>query len=73
MTRARLVACLLVAALPLAGCGNKGPLIRVPDAVDLPPAESAATMPAAAGTLVFPSDNGTVAPPSASTINGTPR
>ena len=71
MNRIVLMAALLVAALPLAGCGNKGPLIRVPDVQGGPPempAESTSTMPVDSGSIVLPADNGTVMPPSASTV-----
>jgi hypothetical protein len=79
------MAALLVAALPLAGCGNKGPLIRVPDIEGGPPempAAPATTLPEDNGSIVLPADNGTVMPPSPSTVpdideddgtTGTPR
>jgi predicted small lipoprotein YifL len=64
MKRVRLVG-VLVAALPLAGCGNKGPLIRPPaGASDMP----GATAPAPAGSFALPPGNATVMPPSASTL-----
>ena len=74
------MAALLVAALPLVGCGNKGPLIRVPDIEGGPPEMPAAdttrlpaengsiVVPADNGTVVLPADSGTVMPPSASTV-----
>ncbi|MCC8362898.1 lipoprotein [Lysobacter sp. A6] len=85
MNRNRLMAALLVAALPLAGCGNKGPLIRVPNVEGGPPEMPAAdttVMPADNGSIVLPAESGTVMPPSASTVpdidnddgsTGTPR
>jgi predicted small lipoprotein YifL len=63
------MAALLVAALPLAGCGNKGPLIRVPDIQGGPPATAPVTVfPEDNGSIALPADNGTVMPPSAGTV-----
>ena len=56
--RTLLLATLLVAAMPLAGCGNKGPLILAPGGAGSPPpdpvevpAEAATVAPAAAATV----------------------
>jgi len=85
MNRTRLMAALLVAALPLAGCGNKGPLIRVPDIQGGPPEMPTApstVFPEDNGSVVLPAETSTVMPPSASTVpdidnddgsTGTPR
>jgi predicted small lipoprotein YifL len=67
MNRVRLVSLALVAVLPLAGCGNKGPLILAPQPQGNPPPMPAATQPAAADTFGLPSAT-TVVPPSGSTI-----
>jgi predicted small lipoprotein YifL len=79
---ARLAAVLLVAALPLAGCGNKGPLILAPSPQGGPPpadpVDSAATKAAAdaeqkaadqkAAEEAEPAGATSVAPPSTSTV-----
>ena len=66
MTRARLVAAALFAALPLAGCGNKGPLILTPEPQSPPPEMPMTTAPASDASIVLPSA-ATVAPPPATT------
>ena len=76
MTRVRLVAVALFAALPLAGCGNKGPLILNPEPQEMPegmaapssiaPPSSATVFPSATST-VLPSAATSIAPPSATT------
>jgi predicted small lipoprotein YifL len=60
MNRLRL-ATLLLAALPLAGCGNKGPLTLQPQSEAPPPT------PAQAASEMLP-EASTVAPPAASTV-----
>ncbi|BCT92084.1 hypothetical protein LYSHEL_11080 [Lysobacter helvus] len=75
------LASLLLLVLPLAACGNKGPLIPVPkpqtppetpvqsmpaEAASTMPAESASTMPAAPATTM------PATPPSAEDDDGTP-
>ena len=65
MNRACLAAALVIAASALAGCGNKGPLIRVPDAVEMPSPEE---VPAAPSTMV-PAESSTVVPASAATVD----
>ena len=77
MTRVRLVAVALFAALPLAGCGNKGPLILNPEPQEMPegmvaptssiaPPSSATVFPPSSTTVV-PSAATSIAPPSATT------
>ena len=52
----------LVAALPLAGCGNKGPLILAPGGAGSPPPDP----------VEVPAEVVTVAPAAASTVPSTP-
>ena len=58
--RTLLLATFLVAALPLAGCGNKGPLILAPGGAGSPPPDPVETPVAS-----------TVAPAAASTVPST--
>ena len=69
MTRVRLVAVALFAALPLAGCGNKGPLILNPEPQEMPEgmAAPASSVAPSSGATVMPAPATTVAPPSATT------
>ncbi|MUV13424.1 LPS translocon maturation chaperone LptM [Noviluteimonas gilva] len=84
MTRARLIAVALFAALPLAGCGNKGPLILNPEPQEMPegmaastasvaPSSSATVMPAPAATVAPPSATTTAPPADTDGTPGTPR
>lgn len=66
MTRVRLVAVALFAALPLAGCGNKGPLILTPEPQEPPPSLPVASSAPAASSVALPSST-TIAPPAATT------
>ena len=59
MTRVRLAAVALFAALPLAGCGNKGPLILNPEPQEMPEGMAA--------------PSASVAPPSSATVMPAPR
>ena len=70
MTRARLAAVALFAALPLAGCGNKGPLIQNPEPQEMPPevAASVASMAPPSGTTVYPAPAASVAPTPATSV-----
>ena len=70
MTRVRLVAVALFAALPLAGCGNKGPLILNPEPQEMPEGMVAPTSSIAppSSATVFPPATSTVFPPSSTTV-----
>ena len=78
MTRARLIAVALFAALPLAGCGNKGPLILTPEPQEPPPSMPVGSSVPASSSIVLPAST-TIAPPAATTTappanaDGTPR
>ncbi len=74
MTRVRRIAVALFAALPLAGCGNKGQLILNPEPQEMPPEvaasmapPSSATVAPAPATSVVPPATTTTAPPAATT------
>ena len=67
MSPVRLAAVALVAALPLAGCGNKGPLILNPEPQEMPPQMAASMAPPSAAS-VAPSSAATVAPPSPTSV-----
>jgi predicted small lipoprotein YifL len=62
-----LIAVLIALTLPLAGCGNKGPLVRpgnpMPPPTDTMPSDSSTALPASS-TVAPPADS-TVAPPAA--------
>ena len=51
MSPVRLAAVALVAALPLAGCGNKGPLILNPEPQEMPPQMAASMAPPSAASV----------------------
>jgi len=78
MTRVRLIAVALFAAMPLIGCGNKGPLILTPEPQEPPPSMPVASSVAANSSIALPSST-TIAPPAATTTappanaDGTPR
>ena len=83
MTRVRLIAVALFAALPLAGCGNKGPLILNPEPQEMPegmaapssiaPPSSATVVPSAATSIAPPSATTTAPPADTDGTPGTPR
>ena len=66
MNAVRLVAVALFAALPLAGCGNKGQLILNPEPQEMPP-EVAASMAPPSSATVAPPPATSIAPPPATT------
>jgi len=66
MNRVHLVAVALFAALPLAGCGNKGALILNPEPQEMPPEVAASMAPPSSATVAPPSST-TIAPPPATT------
>lgn len=67
MNAVRLVAVALFAALPLAGCGNKGQLILNPEPQEMPPEVAASMAPPSSATVALPSSS-TIAPPPATSI-----
>ncbi|KGQ17996.1 hypothetical protein LF41_1850 [Lysobacter dokdonensis DS-58] len=81
MSPVRLAAIALVAALPLAGCGNKGQLILNPKPQEMPPEVAAASSSIASPATVAPPSPATFAPPETSVTppantygtSGTPR
>ena len=57
MTRVRLIAVALFAALPLAGCGNKGPLILTPEPQEPPPSMPVGSSVPAASSIALPASS----------------
>ena len=70
MTHRLRLAAFLIAALPLAGCGNKGPLTLQPQSEAPPPmpAQAASDMLPGAATVAPPAASTVTAPPAASTV-----